>query len=520
MRRSWASATVGALVLLVAVLSYVLIRSTSDRKSGSTGIAVWARFHDAAGLFEKSRVQTAGIQVGQIEKRELDPQIPTLARITVRVFPSITLYENAVVSKKSASLLGEYYLEIDPGTKIGRLKGEPPNTPPHEMRPLKDGDEIKDVREPTAMGDIMDSVGTLLPILHDILDDVHRLTSGQITDIADNVNKLIESNADTVSRLLDRVDSIAASVQGVTSAEAGDVKESIKNVREITESIRDLIGKQGPVTNTTEKVATSIDRLQTTIDNLDKSMKNVEQITERINSGNGSIGKFVNDDAIANNVEDITENASGFVRGLTKLQTIVGLRTEYNVLANTLKNYLSVQLMPRPDKFYLIELIEDPRGYQNTVQSVSNSSASGFARTTTTTTTDQLRFSLMFGKRVSFGGVTLAGRFGIKESTGGVGGDLYMFDDRLSLSVDVFNFAQASVNQYPRVKVGAAWELWNRTLYLVAGADDILDYNHRAAAGVNGGYDLFFGGMLRFNDEDLKSLLLVGGGAAAGSASK
>src|SRR6185437_14567538 len=115
----------------------------------------------------------------------------------------------------------------------------------------------------------------------------------------------------------------------------------------------------------------------------------------------------------------------------------------------------------------------------------------------------------MFGKRVSFGGVTVAGRFGIKESTGGVGGD-----------IDVFNFAQASVNQYPRVKVGAAYELWNRTLYLVAGADDLLDYNRRASAVSNGGYDLFVGGMLRFNDEDLKSLLLVGGGAAAGSASK
>jgi phospholipid/cholesterol/gamma-HCH transport system substrate-binding protein len=518
MRRSWASATVGALVIIVAIISYLLIRSTSERKSGSSGIAVWARFHDASGLFEKSRVQTAGIQVGQIEKRELDPQDQTKARITIRILPNIKVYENAVVSKKSASLLGEYYLEIDPGTPYGKVKGE---RQPRTMNPLKDGDEIKDVREPTAMGDIMDSVGTLLPVLHDILDDVHRLTSGQITDIADNVNKLIESNADTISRLLDRVDSIAASVQGVTSAEAGDVKESIKNVREITESIKNLIGTtQGQVAANGNKVQGSIDRLQSTIDNLDKTMKNVESISERIDKGQGTLGQLVNNDAIANNVEDITENASGFVRSITKLQTIVGLRTEYNVLANTLKNYLSVQLMPRPDKFYLIELIEDPRGYQNTVLTATNSSQNGFSSTITTTTTDQLRFSLMFGKRVSFGGVTVAGRFGIKESTGGVGGDIYLFNDQLSLSVDVFNFAQASVNQYPRVKVGAAYELWNRTLYLVAGADDLLDYNRRASAGSNGGYDLFVGGMLRFNDEDLKSLLLVGGGAAAGSASK
>ena len=69
------------------------------------------------------------------------------------------------------------------------------------------------------------------------------------------------------------------------------------------------------------------------------------------------------------------------------------------------------------------------------------------------------------------------------------------------------------------MKVAGAWEIWNRTLYVVGGADDLFNY-HRGEAGTNGGFDWFVGGQLRFNDEDLKSLLLVGGGAAAGSASK
>jgi phospholipid/cholesterol/gamma-HCH transport system substrate-binding protein len=517
-RKSWASLTVGLLVLIVGTLSYVLIRWTSDTKSGSNGIVVHGLFRDAAGLFEKSRVQTAGIQVGQIEKRELDEQQPTKAKISVRVQPNVKLYENAVISKKSASLLGEYYLEIDPGTPIGIVKGEHER---RQMRVLKDGDEIKDIREPTAMGDIMDNVGTLLPILHDILEQVRTLTQGTITDIADNINKLIESNSDTLSRLLDRVDNIAGHVDEVTAAEAGDVKESIKNVREITESIKTLIGTtQGQVSGTGTKVQTSIDRLQSTIDNLDKSMRNIEAITERVDRGEGTVGHVLNDDTIARNVEDITENASGFVRSLTKLQTIVGLRTEYNFLSNTLKNYLSVQLIPRPDKFYLIELIEDPRGYSNTVLTATHSSMNGFVSNITTTTSDALRFSLMFGKRVSFGGATVAGRFGIKESTGGVGADLFLFDDRLSLSADVFGFAQSTVGQNPRVKVSLGYEVWNRTLYLIGGADDLLNYNRRGEAGAGGGFDWFLGAQLRFNDEDLKSLLFVGGGAAAGSASK
>ena len=232
MRKSWASLTVGLLVIIVGLISYKLIRMTSEHSSAGKGIAVYGLFRDASGLFEKSRVQTAGISIGQIDERKLDPATAK-AKITIRMLPGITLYENAVVSKKSASLLGEYYLEIDPGTPIGLDHGQR-----RDMRPLKEGDRIMNVREPTAMGDIMDDVGTLLPILHDILEDVRKLTSGTITDIADNINKLIESNSDTLGRLLERVDNIAANVEGVTTAEAGDVKASIKNVRDITESIK------------------------------------------------------------------------------------------------------------------------------------------------------------------------------------------------------------------------------------------------------------------------------------------
>ena len=94
------------------------------------------------------------------------------------------------------------------------------------------------------MGDLMADIGTILPILKDILLDVHKLTSGQLTDIATNVDKLIETNSIMLERLLNRVDHIAANIDNVTSAEAGDAKVAIRNVREITESIKTLVGIQ------------------------------------------------------------------------------------------------------------------------------------------------------------------------------------------------------------------------------------------------------------------------------------
>ena len=511
MRRSWASITVGALVLIVGAISYKLVRSVDDRKTGGEGYVVYGIFHDASGLFEKSRVMTAGISVGTIEKRELVPATAR-AKISIRISPNITLYENAVVAKKSASLLGEYYLEIDPGTEYKEVDGRP-----QKQRKLVNGDEIKHVLEPVAFGDMMASIGTLIPVMREILQDVRTLTSGPISDIANNVNELIERNSLAIDRLLGRVEHIATTVDRVTTAEADDVTQSLKNIREITESIKGLIGTtHEQIAKTGAGARGSLDKLQASIDNLDRTMKNVEEVTSKINKGEGTLGEFVNNPAIARNVEEITEDAGSFVKSITRLQTIVGLRSEYNFLTSSFKNYLSIQLMPRPDKFYLIELVEDPRGYRSKTLTVTNNSQTGTSSETKVTLTEQLRFTLQFGKRVSLSPNTaIGGRFGIKESTGGVAGDLYLFRDRLLLSVDVFD---AKANRYPRIKATMAYAIWQRNLFLIAGADDMANYVRAPGGGAL--FDYFAGLQLTFNDEDLRSLLLFGGGAAAGAASK
>src|SRR5205823_3291431 len=114
----------------------------------------------------------------------------------------------------------------------------------------------------------------------------------------------------------------------------------------------------------------------------------------------GTVGRLLTDDTIANNVEEITQDAGGFVKSLTSLQTIVGLRTEYNLISRAFKSYLSVTLMPHPDKFYLIELVEDSRGFREVNSTVTSDSRTGVSSATTVTTTQGLRFSLMFGKRI------------------------------------------------------------------------------------------------------------------------
>lgn len=491
-------------MLVVGLLSYFLVKVTNERVPSGQGMVLWARFKDAAGLYQKSRVQTAGIPVGQIEKRELDPDMP-LARISIRILPGVKIWENALVSKKSASLLGEFYLEIDPGTPIGIVNGT--RAP---MRLLKSGDQLKNVKEPNGVADIMDDVGTILPIMKDILQDVRTLTSGPIASAAENVNKMIETNSIVLQSVLSRVDHIAGDIDKITDTESDNVRVAIQNVRDITESIKTLVGtSQGEVSQTGDAMRSSLQKLQATVDNLDKSLKNVETITGRLEKGEGTAGHLLTDDTIARNIEDITEDAGGFIRGITKLQTIVGLRTEWNFLSNQPKEYVSITLAPRPDKFYLIEIVDDPRGLRESTITNVESADKLTHYSTTTYSLNKFKYTLQFGK--TYGMVTA--RFGIKESTGGFGFDFHLLQDHLLLSVDVFD---TQFNTYPRVQGRAAVALFGqRFFYVLGGVDDVI--NKRAKIGTSGGFDWFLGGQLVFNDEDLKSLLLFGGSSLSGA---
>ncbi len=523
MKPTAAAIKVGLTVMLIAILGFVGFRFVAKGISGNKGYRVWCIFHDATGLVDKSRVQIAGLNVGEIVDRRLEG---SFAKITIRVIPNTQIWSNATVFKKTASLLGEFYLEIDPGTS------ESPDPVTGLMKKnnlLRDGDQIPNVVEAVSTSDILVQVNETLPVLRSILQDVHKLTQGPLQDIAKSVQGAVDKNSAAAEQLLKHVDSIALDVKGMTAGQASaDIKKSLSNIRDITESVKALVGNGDTQMNSTgDKLRQDLDKIGSAVDNLNHTLENMSTMTDKVKAGEGTVGRLLNDDTIANNVEQITEDAGGFIRSITRLQTLIGLRSEYNVLANSLKTYVSVKLMSRPDKYFLIELVDDPRGYSSNSTSYVTTDDPSKPQTTVTntiTTTDRFRFSFQLAKRFFLldGRVILTGRFGIKESTGGIGADVDLplsvtraSFRSVSLNLDLFDF---TTNIYPRLKIMAALEFY-RHIWLVGGIDDVLN-GRGPGAGVSTGRDYFFGAQLTFNDDDIRALLTIGGAALLGSAGK
>jgi phospholipid/cholesterol/gamma-HCH transport system substrate-binding protein len=95
-----------------------------------------------------------------------------------------------------------------------------------------------------------------------------------------------------------------------------------------------------------------------------------------------------------------------------------------------------------------------------------------------------------------------------------VGTDLHLLQDRLMLSLSVYQFTRPYQDVFPRAKVWLNWYFLQH-LYVTAGADDFLNtWNEGRYPGgprFTIGNDVFFGGGIFFTDDDLKALIGTGG---------
>lgn len=494
MRDQINAAKVGALVVAALVAAFLLWRAVDETSARGHGYRVFARMTDASGLITKSRVTIAGIHVGQIDRISLEGD---RARVDILMDEGVALYDDARVRRESASLLGEYLLAIHPGSPAERQ--------------LVDGDEIHVVEDTPAMGDIMQDVGA---IAHSVRAVSHQLetTFGNdeagrqmasalrnLTEALEAVNRTIQTNEEVVDRTLENV-------EGITSDARPRLEAILESVQVVTEEIRDLLEQnRGDIDRGLGESDDTIASIHRASEELEDVLADIGEVTERTAAGEGTLGRLTSDEHLIDEVETSVEGVSDVVGAFTRLRTVVQLRSEYNFLSNTFKNYFSFQLFPREGRYFLIQLIDDPRGRQEftTTQVRRSPPAAGepeFYEEQRVTTSQALLFSLMLAQRVYFATF----RFGIMESSGGLGLDLNFFEERLVINADLFQFGHS---QFPRVRTRVSYELID-SLFILGGVDDFLNETT---------IDFFLGAMLSFDDNDLASLIPFFGGAIGGA---
>ncbi len=106
---------VGIFVVLgLAAISFMAVRLGNVSFLGDNTYALYAPFNSVSGLRVGNSIEMLGMEVGRVAAFKMD-QDKQQAIVELRIQKGIEVFDDAIASIKTAGLIGDKYVEIDPG---------------------------------------------------------------------------------------------------------------------------------------------------------------------------------------------------------------------------------------------------------------------------------------------------------------------------------------------------------------------------------------------------------------------
>ena len=140
MKKYTMETTVGIFLFFgLLMLGYMTVKLGHVSFFGDNGYPLIARFTSVSGLRVGSEVYMLGIEVGRVEKLVME-QESQKAVVKISMREGVKVYDDAIAAIKTEGLIGDKYLDINPGG-AGEL--------------LKAGGTITETVPPLEIGDII-----------------------------------------------------------------------------------------------------------------------------------------------------------------------------------------------------------------------------------------------------------------------------------------------------------------------------------------------------------------------------
>src|SRR3990172_10832 len=431
-------ARVGIFVLLgLIVLTYFTFRVSKWGLIAEKGYRLTVDFDTASGLEPKSDVKMAGVPIGKV----------------LHVLPGKDVQRNLPAGGRVANTQSPTNLD-DMVRKLSAI-----------------GDDVKKFTE-----SLSDTFGREegKKALGDILRDVRATTA--------TLRSVVTGNEQRFDRILANVDRLSADLSDMSSTNKEDVRVTIANLRAFSHTLK----------TETPGLVRKLEKMSEGMGGLDNTLAAAGNVMAKIDRGEGTLGKLVNDNTAHTALTDTLDGINRFVRKTDQLKAFIDYRLEWQERPSEFKHYVNLRLQPAADKYYSIGVVDDPRGKFSS--STSTVTVNGAPTTVTEEKfDDKLKISALIARR--FSGFTVKG--GVIESTGGLGLDYELLKDRLTIGADAYDFTRKDLP--PHLKLYGNYDIV-KNLFVTGGVDDVLATERNLRT-------LFLGFGIKFADEDIKTVL-------------
>jgi phospholipid/cholesterol/gamma-HCH transport system substrate-binding protein len=323
---------VGALVLFSLALLVAFVLVLGDF-SFSDEFTFHVDFDNAGGLKPGADVAIAGINVGNIESLEFQPnegkdgQPAVEVRATLRISHDYAdaVREDSEFFISQRGMLGEPYIEIEtnsfdaPKIEEGAiLRGvQPPRMDVIVAKASKLLDTLYELlQDPDiAAKDLISNTAALMGHLDEVVVDNRdnidgtiegaRMSTQEAAKLLQVLNVVVEDGDQLRGMLTDarttasNARSISAKVDREIDPVMADVKTATANAKNVSESVNRLIG------DNEQKLDDSIANVHATTENLETTSKGASTLVGRIESGEGTVGQLLADREMYDDMKEL-----------------------------------------------------------------------------------------------------------------------------------------------------------------------------------------------------------------------
>jgi len=285
-----------AITILAAILvGFLGYRVMSDLPLFRNSMVIHTYFSRTDGLSPGNYVYINGVKVGSVKRMELTSG--DSVEVTMSFDLGLELPTNSVAHVESSGLLDEKAVVVKRGDSPKNLQyGD-------YMKGIYNGGMLETLKTEGRQlsEDVSESFGklnTLLAQLNTMLNDTtkNRVDSvlQNLNTTSDNISKIFKNRRSEIESSLSHAQQILANVDTVSMTNKSRV-----------DSVMDGLDQ-------------SLDELQKLSHDLNETNAQLNQILTKINNGQGSLGKMVNDPALYNNLKSLSGEMDTLIKNINK----------------------------------------------------------------------------------------------------------------------------------------------------------------------------------------------------------
>lgn len=288
---------VGALTSIAIVILFIGYSFLKGNNVFSSENTFYTEYDNVDGLAVSKPVLVSGFQIGRVSKLTLQPN--GKIRTEFKINNDYDIPSNTVARIVSADLLGSKAIVFELGNSTTMARSGDPL--------------LSDVQ-----ANLMEKVEPLQKKIENLVEKLDSVLSGVNSVLDDGFQRDFKSSVHSISVSLKNLEKITSDVDGLMGSEKNRLANIMANLESITNNFKNNNAKINNILGNLDSLSSDLSKteIKATIDNANQAMRDVQAITNKINSGEGSIGLLIHDEKLYNNLNNASKSLDELVQDL------------------------------------------------------------------------------------------------------------------------------------------------------------------------------------------------------------